>query len=136
MEVILKTTGLLKKGSSVCLIDEKQAQKLSKELQTQNWTVQSVDEKPTVRNPVPPFTTSTLQQEANRKLRLSARETMRCAQGLYERGFITYMRTDSVNLSAQAVEASRKCVESKYGSEYLSKSPRQFKTKSRNARGS
>ncbi|NDD69939.1 MAG: DNA topoisomerase I, partial [Synechococcaceae bacterium WB9_4xC_028] len=77
--------------------------------------------------------TSTLQQEANRKLRLSARETMRCAQGLYERGFITYMRTDSVHLSDQAISAARSCVESRYGKDYLSKAPRQFSTKSRNA---
>ena len=84
-------------------------------------------------NLFPPFTTSTLQQEANRKLRLSARETMRCAQGLYERGFITYMRTDSVHLSDQAISASRSCVESLYGKEYLSKGPRQFSTKARNA---
>ena len=93
----------------------------------------AVEEKPTVRKPVPPFTTSTLQQEANRKLRLSARETMRCAQGLYERGFITYMRTDSVHLSDQAISASRSCVEGLYGKEYLSKGPRQFSTKARNA---
>ena len=82
----------------------------------------AVEEKPTVRKPVPPFTTSTLQQEANRKLRLSARETMRCAQGLYERGFITYMRTDSVHLSDQAINASSQLRgESLYGKEYLSK---------------
>jgi len=92
-----------------------------------------VEEKPTVRKPVAPFTTSTLQQEANRKLRLSARETMRSAQGLYERGFITYMRTDSVHLSEQAISAARTCVEAKYGKTYLSPSPRQFSTKARNA---
>ena len=93
----------------------------------------SVEEKPTTRKPVAPFTTSTLQQEANRKLRLSARETMRTAQGLYERGFITYMRTDSVHLSDQAINAARSCVEAKYGKAYLSPSPRQFSTKARNA---
>jgi len=86
-----------------------------------------------VRKPVAPFTTSTLQQEANRKLRLSARETMRTAQGLYERGFITYMRTDSVHLSEQAISAARSCVEAKYGKDYLSPGPRQFSTKARNA---
>ena len=74
------------------------------------WQVKTVEEKPTVRKPVPPFTTSTLQQEANRKLRLSARDTMRAAQALYERGFITYMRTDSVHLSDQAITAARSCV--------------------------
>jgi DNA topoisomerase-1 len=92
-----------------------------------------VEEKPTVRKPVPPFTTSTLQQEANRKLRLSARDTMRTAQGLYERGFITYMRTDSVHLSDQAINAARSCVSTKYGKDYLSPAPRQFSTKARNA---
>jgi DNA topoisomerase-1 len=95
--------------------------------------VAAVEEKPTVRKPVAPFTTSTLQQEANRKLRLSARETMRTAQGLYERGFITYMRTDSVHLSDQAIGAARSCVEAKYGKDYLSPAPRQFSTKARNA---
>ena len=97
------------------------------------WRVRAVEEKPTVRKPVPPFTTSTLQQEANRKLRLSARDTMRTAQALYERGFITYMRTDSVHLSEQAIQAARSCVASKYGQDYLSPAPRQFQTKSRNA---
>ncbi len=86
-----------------------------------------------MRKPVAPFTTSTLQQEANRKLRLSARETMRTAQGLYERGFITYMRTDSVHLSDQAISAARNCVSEKYGKDYLCPSPRQFSTKARNA---
>lgn len=80
-----------------------------------------------------PFTTSTLQQEANRKLRLSARDTMRVAQNLYEQGYITYMRTDSVHLSQQAIEAARSCVETKYGKEYLSPKPRQYATKSKGA---
>jgi DNA topoisomerase-1 len=95
--------------------------------------VAAVEEKPTIRKPVAPFTTSTLQQEANRKLRLSARDTMRTAQGLYERGFITYMRTDSVHLSDQAIHAARSCVAAKYGQEFLSPSVRQFSTKARNA---
>jgi DNA topoisomerase-1 len=97
------------------------------------WQVAAVEAKPTVRKPVAPFTTSTLQQEANRKLRLSARDTMRTAQALYERGFITYMRTDSVNLSEQAIKAARSCVTERYGQDYLSPAPRQFTTKSRNA---
>ena len=98
-----------------------------------DWLVSKIEKKPSTRKPVPPFTTSTLQQEANRKLRLSARETMRCAQGLYERGFITYMRTDSVHLSEQATRAARECVSSMYGKEYLSNSPRQFNSTARNA---
>ena len=128
-----ESTGQLKVGINVHLITEKEAKSLAEKIRLGNWVVKSVEEKPSIRKPVPPFTTSTLQQEANRKLRLSARETMRCAQGLYERGFITYMRTDSVHLSDQAIEASRNCVQSRYGVEYLSKSPRQFSTKSRNA---
>ena len=98
-----------------------------------DWKVSKIEKKPTIRRPVPPFTTSTLQQEANRKLRLSARDTMRCAQSLYERGFITYMRTDSVHLSQQAISASRDCVLTKYGKKYLSETPRQFSSKAINA---
>ena len=128
-----ESTGGLKAGSDVLLLSEKEARALAETVRSSPWSVDAVEEKPTVRKPVPPFTTSTLQQEANRKLRLSARETMRCAQGLYERGFITYMRTDSVHLSDQAISASRSCVESLYGKEYLSKGPRQFSTKARNA---
>ena len=128
-----ESTGGLKAGSAVRLLSESEARALAEAVRASAWTVDAVEEKPTVRKPVPPFTTSTLQQEANRKLRLSARETMRCAQGLYERGFITYMRTDSVHLSDQAINASRNCVESLYGKKYLSKGPRQFSTKARNA---
>ncbi|WP_094559828.1 type I DNA topoisomerase [Synechococcus sp. 8F6] len=128
-----ESTGALKAGSKVRLLSEAEAKALQAQVQGAAWTVAEVEEKPTVRKPVPPFTTSTLQQEANRKLRLSARETMRTAQGLYERGFITYMRTDSVHLSDQAINAARSCVGAKYGKDYLSPSPRQFSTKARNA---
>ncbi|MFN9529910.1 MAG: type I DNA topoisomerase [Cyanobacteriota bacterium] len=128
-----EATGALKGGSTVKLLSEAEARTLQEKVQQASWRVKAVEEKPTVRKPVPPFTTSTLQQEANRKLRLSARDTMRTAQALYERGFITYMRTDSVHLSDQAIQAARSCVESKYGKEYLSPSPRQFHTKARNA---
>ncbi|MEY3463982.1 MAG: type topoisomerase [Cyanobacteriota bacterium] len=128
-----ESTGGLKAGSKVRLLEEGEARQLREAVLAAPWTVAAVEEKPTVRKPVAPFTTSTLQQEANRKLRLSARETMRTAQGLYERGFITYMRTDSVHLSEQAISAARSCVEAKYGKAYLSSSPRQFSTKARNA---
>lgn len=128
-----ESTGGLKAGTKVKLLSEAEARQLQGTVQTAPWRVASVEEKPTVRKPVAPFTTSTLQQEANRKLRLSARETMRTAQGLYERGFITYMRTDSVHLSDQAINAARSCVQQKYGSDYLSPAPRQFSTKARNA---
>ena len=128
-----ENTGGLKAGSKVRLLEESEARSLQQAVESAPWRVAAVEEKPTVRRPVPPFTTSTLQQEANRKMRLSARETMRAAQGLYERGFITYMRTDSVHLSDQALQASRNCVAEKYGKEYLSPAPRQFTTKARNA---
>jgi DNA topoisomerase-1 len=128
-----ESTGALKAGSKVRLLSEAEARSLREAVLAAPWRVAAVEEKPSVRKPVAPFTTSTLQQEANRKLRLSARETMRTAQGLYERGFITYMRTDSVHLSDQAINAARSCVQAKYGQEYLSPAPRQFSTKARNA---
>ncbi len=128
-----ESTGGLKPGSTVKLLAESEARALRESVLALPWRVEQVEEKPTVRKPVPPFTTSTLQQEANRKLRLSARETMRTAQALYERGFITYMRTDSVHLSEQAISAARACVAEKYGDSFLSPAPRQFSTKSRNA---
>ena len=128
-----ENTGGLKAGSKVKLLSEVEARQLQQAVESGPWRVASVEEKPTLRKPVPPFTTSTLQQESNRKLRLSARETMRTAQGLYEKGFITYMRTDSVHLSDQAIQASRACVAERYGKDYLSPAPRQFSTKARNA---
>jgi len=126
-------TGLLKAGNRSLILDEKQALNLLNSLKQQKWEVNKIEKKPTTRRPVPPFTTSTLQQESNRKLRLSARETMRCAQGLYERGYITYMRTDSVHLSQQAIDASRQCVLKKYGNKYLSENPRQYNANAINA---
>ena len=128
-----ENTGGLKAGSKAQLLGEEEARRLKAAVESGPWRVEEVEAKPTVRKPVPPFTTSTLQQESNRKLRLSARETMRTAQSLYERGFITYMRTDSVHLSDQAIQAARHCVQEKYGQEYLSPAPRQFSTKARNA---
>ncbi len=128
-----ESTGAIKVGSKVKLLAEAEARALHQAAMAGRWQVAAVEAKPTVRKPVAPFTTSTLQQEANRKLRLSARDTMRTAQALYERGFITYMRTDSVNLSEQAIKAARSCVTERYGQDYLSPAPRQFTTKSRNA---
>ena len=128
-----ENTGDIKVGTKVRLLSETDAKGLLQSIDGKTWSVAEVEEKPTTRKPAPPFTTSTLQQEANRKLRLSAREAMRTAQGLYERGFITYMRTDSVHLSEQAITASRSCVEEKYGADHLSPQPRQYTTKSRNA---
>ncbi len=83
------------------------------------------------RNPLPPFTTSTMQQEANRRLRFSAKQTMMLAQRLYENGFITYMRTDSLNLSAESITAGRKFIKEEFGEKYLLDSPRFFKNKSK-----
>lgn len=126
-------TGKLKKGKKVVLLSEAEAIALKERLKDLPWTVTKTEEKPSLRKPSPPFTTSTLQQEANRKLGISARDAMRTAQKLYEEGYITYMRTDSVHLSDQAIAAARDCVEQKYGTEYLSPKPRQYKTSSKGA---
>ena len=122
-------TGKLAQGSKVVLLDEQAAAALRDRLSPRPWRVASNEEKPGIRRPAAPFTTSTLQQEANRKLRLSARDTMRVAQSLYENGYITYMRTDSVHLSAQAITASRECVERLYGKSYLPAKPRHYSAK-------
>ncbi|MEZ7788142.1 type I DNA topoisomerase [Actinomyces naeslundii] len=95
--------------------------------------VAGVEDKPYKRRPAAPFTTSTLQQEASRKLRMNPRETMRVAQGLYENGFITYMRTDSTVLSGQAVAAARSQVAELYGAEYVPERPRVYASKSKGA---
>lgn len=128
-----ENTGLLLSARDVILLDLPKAKELLKEAQLNEWTVKELDEKPVSRKPAPPFITSSLQQEANRKLGLSARETMRIAQSLYENGHITYMRTDSVNLSEAAIEASRACVNRLFGKEYLSKEARRFTTKAKGA---
>ncbi|MEG4589758.1 type I DNA topoisomerase [Microcoleus sp. MOSTC5] len=128
-----ENTGQIISGRRVLLLNQEQARALLSRIQNKPWTVTNLEERPVTRKPSPPFTTSTLQQEANRKLRLGARETMRIAQSLYERGFITYMRTDSVHLSEQAIAAARSCVQELYGSEYLSPQPRKYTTKSKGA---
>jgi DNA topoisomerase I len=96
-------------------------------------TVRSVEEKPYTRRPAAPFTTSTLQQEASRKLRMSSRQAMRVAQTLYENGYITYMRTDSTQLSEQAVTAARRQAAQLYGQEYVPERPRVYVSKAKNA---
>ncbi|GCA85547.1 type I DNA topoisomerase [Microcystis aeruginosa] len=126
-------TGRLLPGRQVTLLDQATAAALKERIQDKIWRVSHTEEKPTTRKPSPPFTTSTLQQEANRKLGISARDTMRIAQNLYEQGYITYMRTDSVHLSDQAITAARNCVEQMYGKNYLSPQPRQYTTKSKGA---
>jgi DNA topoisomerase-1 len=97
------------------------------------FTVSSVETKPFAKNPPPPFTTSTLQQEAARKLGFSASHTMRVAQGLYEDGLITYMRTDGVDMAPEAVSAARRAITSRYDAGYVPDRPRQYQSKIKNA---
>ncbi|MBU0529279.1 DNA topoisomerase I, partial [bacterium] len=106
---------------------------LKKELGVGSWEVTDIEEKPITSNPRPPFTTSTLQQEAGRKLRFTAKRTMSVAQKLYENGFITYMRTDSTHLSYEAIGAARQEIQHRFGNEYLPDKPRQYSTKVKNA---
>lgn len=128
-----ENTGKLKPNVDVLLLDQPQVESLRDRIAKSPWQVTSVKERSELRRPYPPFTTSTMQQEANRKLGLSAKETMQVAQRLYEDGYITYMRTDSVNLSGEAIEASRRRIGEKYGADYLSPAPRQFTTKAKGA---
>jgi len=116
-------------------LDEQAATALAEALRDPavSVVVSSVDSKPYTRRPAAPFSTSTLQQEAARKLRFSARQTMSVAQGLYENGYITYMRTDSLNLSQQAMSAARSQAASLYGAESVSEKPRTYASKSKNA---
>jgi len=124
--------GVLTKAESVQL-DKTQAELLVAELTGQKATVRSRESKPYRRRPAAPFITSTFQQEASRKLRLSSSQAMRVAQGLYEQGFITYMRTDSTTLSASAVTAARTQIVEKFGQSYLPDEPRTYKNKVKNA---
>lgn len=121
-----ENTGKLKKPDSVVLLDEKKSNALRDLLKEAAWSVSSVEVNTQKRNPSAPFITSTLQQEANRKFGFSARDTMSIAQKLYENGLITYMRTDSTNLSGQAINAARTAVENQYGEEYLFRRVRNF----------
>jgi DNA topoisomerase-1 len=110
---------LKEKQKDIVVFDEELAKKVNAAIAKSDWLVTDVDEKPISRKPSPPFITSTLQQEANRKLGLSSRETMQVAQKLYEKGMITYMRTDSTVLSEQAIQAARKEILNLYGKQYL-----------------
>ena len=110
-------------------VNQETAEKIKMEALASDWIVKSVEEKPISRKPAPPFITSTLQQEANRKLGLGAKEAMQVAQKLYEQGHITYMRTDSNSLSTQAIEAARGRIKKMYGDEYLTPEPRTYKGK-------
>lgn len=129
-----EATGKLSKPESVVLLEEKTAKELLAQLEKNaDWTVTNVEKNTQERSPGPPFTTSTLQQEANRKFGYSAKDTMRIAQKLYEEGFITYMRTDSTTLSGQAINAARESVQNMYGEEYLYKSVRSYNKKAKGA---
>lgn len=128
-----ENTGKLKKPDSVVLLDEDAAGNLVDDLKQATWSVTSVDVNTQKRNPAPPFITSTLQQEANRKFGMSARDTMSVAQKLYEKGFITYMRTDSTRLSSQAIDAARDGIVQMYGEDYLFERVRNYNKKGKSA---
>jgi DNA topoisomerase-1 len=119
--------------AQVVVLDEAAANQLVDALAGAAFTVRSVEEKPYTSAPKPPFMTSTLQQEGGRKLRMSSAQVMRVAQDLYQNGYITYMRTDSVNLSETAIRAARAQVRELYGAQYLPESPRVYKSKAKNA---
>ena len=127
-----RETGALENKNTIVL-DKKIAQELASALSKNNWAVSNVETKPKTQNPYPPFITSTLQQEGIRKLYMNSNQVMRIAQSLYENGYITYMRTDSIHLSDEALNASRKLIKDKFGDKYLPASPRLYKSKSKNA---
>lgn len=124
-------TGLIPadKQKQTLLLDKKQADEVVKSLKGKKLKVDTVDERPITREPSAPFITSTLQQDASRKFGWASKHTMRTAQQLYEQGYITYMRTDSINLSEQAIKAARKSVKDLYGDKFLSKTVRTFQGK-------
>jgi DNA topoisomerase-1 len=127
------TTGRLKPGSSVVQLDGDGARGLAARLEGRPFAVTRVEEKPYRRRPYAPFITSTLQQEAARKMRYSSQQTMRTAQSLYEKGYITYMRTDSVNLSETALAAARRQIAELYGANNVPPQPRKYTTKAKGA---
>jgi len=114
-------------------LDEAAARGLAERLDGSSFSVRSVERKPYVRRPSAPFMTSTLQQEASRKLRFTSQRTMQVAQRLYENGYITYMRTDSTTLSEAALTAARRQARELYGDEYVPEKPRQYERKVKNA---
>ncbi|MDP7026823.1 MAG: type I DNA topoisomerase [Candidatus Marinimicrobia bacterium] len=127
-----KETGKLSK-SNLLALDKTKAESLTESFLNSDWKVSKVEQKPAKQNPYPPFITSTLQQEGVRKLRMSSQQVMRSAQKLYEEGYITYMRTDSVSLSSEAINGSRNAIESLFGAEYLPETPPIYKSKVKNA---
>ena len=129
------SNGALKEKSAknILLLDESNAKALADSLKDIPLTVKSIEESPRTERPKPPFTTSTMQQDAGSRLGWGAQITMRIAQRLYENGYITYMRTDSVNLSAQAINAARNSASALYGKDHVADSPRVYQGKSKNA---
>jgi DNA topoisomerase-1 len=127
------SVGQLKRSAGVVVLDEQAASGLRDRLDGRPFTVGSVETKPYTSRPKPPFITSTLQQVGGSRLRMTAQQVMRVAQGLYERGYITYMRTDSTTLSAAAIAASRAAIEDRFGREYLTDGPRTYAKKAKNA---
>ncbi|GAA3722441.1 type I DNA topoisomerase [Gordonia hankookensis] len=125
--------GALKRPDGVVVLDGPRATRLADALDGADMSVTSVEEKPYTRRPYAPFMTSTLQQEAGRKLRFSSDRTMRIAQRLYENGFITYMRTDSTTLSESAINAARDQARELYGDAFVHPTPRQYTRKVKNA---
>lgn len=126
-------TGAYKAKGKTLLLNKDQAEAIVKEIEGEPFVVTDVQRKPFVTRPSIPFTTSTLQQDAIKKLRISAADTMRIAQKLYENGFITYMRTDSPSLSEEGTHAARSQVQALYGDQYLSEKPRYFAARSASA---
>jgi DNA topoisomerase-1 len=126
-------TGQVRDGRDVVVLDHAAATSLADRLAGAAFAVESLESKPTRESPRAPFTTSTLQQEAARKLRFGASKTMAVAQRLYERGHITYMRTDSTNLSEQAITAARHEILHRYGEAYLPDAPRTYRSRVKNA---
>lgn len=122
-----------KKIDKLFIGSEKEAQKIENDLEGAKYQVKNIENKDENRWPYPPFTTSTLQQEASKRLRFSAKKTMKLAQDLYEDGLITYMRTDSVNLSSLAINAARKYITAQLGANYLPEQARIYKTKTKGA---
>jgi len=125
--------GALKVPDQTVALSEEAVRDIAARIAGKPFTVKSVDEKPASLSPKPPFMTSTLQQEAGRKLNMSAQQVMRVAQGLYERGYITYMRTDSTNLSETAITAARAQIKELFGEQFLPPEPRTYVKKVRNA---
>jgi DNA topoisomerase I len=127
------STGVLKSAAGVVHLDGPRSTALADTLREQTFVVRSVESKPYRRSPYAPFRTTTLQQEASRKLGFGASRTMQVAQRLYENGFITYMRTDSITLSGTAISAAREQVRELYGADYLPAAPRTYQSKVKNA---